>query len=249
MKRGILRALSLAIACVFLVTSCAREYYRISGFIPTAKAASKTAPHTLLVDPVVITGSTRYYRDMGDIVTRPPPNVENLEEYLTAAAVDYLSAARLFDEVVDGGEADWELSGELSSFYLAIRTPTGWIILAIAGSVAFVVGTGALGIYLIAHIATCSEFAIPGWVWWTMGGGAVATTAGTVGGFASEYLACEMVVNYELSDGGDEPLLSGTYTGYAEDADLENYNGVVSAATNDCLGRLTADLAATLATE
>ncbi|OGD74572.1 MAG: hypothetical protein A2Y64_00965 [Candidatus Coatesbacteria bacterium RBG_13_66_14] len=92
------------------------------------------------------------------------PHVENLSEYLTGATADYLNYAGLFAEVGAGGVADYTLAGEVSSFYLAIRTPTGWIILAIAGSVAFVVGMGALGIYLIAHIATCSEFVIPGWV-------------------------------------------------------------------------------------
>jgi len=247
MRKSFLRATCTATLYVFLVTSCATQYQRITGFVPTAKPGAVSIPGTLRVEPFIVTGPTKYSRDMGEIVTAPPPHVENLEEYLTQATADYLSAGRLFGGVTTEGEADYVLTGELSSFYLAVRTPTGWIILAIAGSAAFVVGMGALGIYFIVNIATCSEFAIPGWVWWTMGGGITAAATGTIAGFASEYLAGEILINYELTDGGGRTVLSGAYTGYAEDADLEAYNRVVAGATNDCLGKFSADLAATLA--
>jgi hypothetical protein len=247
MDKKLLRVVCAATLYVFLVTSCATQYQRITGFVPTAKPGAAAVTGTLRVEPLVVTGPTKYQRDMGEIVTQPPPHIENLEEYLTGAAADYLKAGRLFGGVTQEGEGDYTLSGELTGFYLAVRTPTGWIILAIAGSVATVVGMGALGVYILIHIASCSQIAIPGWVWWTLGGGTVATTAGTVGGFASEYLASEMVVDYALTDGGGRTVVSGTYTGYAEDADLEAYNRVVAAATNDCLGNLAADIAAALA--
>ncbi|HUT98383.1 MAG TPA: hypothetical protein VM054_04825 [bacterium] len=247
MRKAFLRAACTATLYVFLVTSCATQYQRITGFVPTAKPGAAASSGTLRVEPLIVTGPTKYARDMGEIITQPPPHVENLEEYLTQATADYLGAGRLFGGVSAEGEADYVLTGNLSSFYLAVRTPTGWIILAIAGSAAFVVGIGAFGIYVIANIATCSEIGFPAWIWWTMGGGAAATAAGTIGGFASEYLAGEMVIDYALTDGGGRTVMSGTYTGYAEDADLEAYNRVVSAATNDCLGKLATDLAAALA--
>ncbi|OGD74573.1 MAG: hypothetical protein A2Y64_00970 [Candidatus Coatesbacteria bacterium RBG_13_66_14] len=80
-----------------------------------------------------------------------------------------------------------------------------------------------------------------------MGGGAAATTAGAIGGLVSEYLAAGLVMNYELKDAEGRTILSGSYTGNAEDADLEAYNRVVAAATNDCLDKLATDLAAALA--
>jgi len=247
MRKGFLRAACTATLYVFLVTSCATQYQRITGFVPTAKPGPAASSGTLRVEPFIVTGPTRYGRDMGEIVTQPPPHVENLEEYLTQATADYLGAGRLFGGVSVEGEGDYVLTGNLSSFYLAVRTPTGWIILAIAGSAALIVGMGALGVYIIANLATCSEVGFPAWIWWTMGGGAAATTAGTIGGFASEYLASEILINYELTDAGGRTVLSGTYSGYAEDADLEAYNRVVAGAANDCLGKLAADLAAALA--
>ncbi len=247
MKKRILRVVSLGLIGVFLLTSCGTEYYRISGFVPTVKAAAETEPCTICVKPVFLSGSARYYRDMGGIITRPPPHIENLEEYLTNAATDYLQAGRLFAEVTNEGDTDYTLNGELSSFYLAIRTPSGWIILAIVGSAALGVGTAALGIHFIINIATCSEVVIPGWVGWAMGGGAAASATGIVGGFVSEYLASELVMNYDLVDGEGRTVMSGTYTGYAEEADLEAYNEVVAAATNDCLESLTIDLSSAFA--
>jgi hypothetical protein len=247
MRKAFLRAVCTVMLYVFLVTSCATQYQRITGFVPTAKPGAVSIPGTLRVEPLVVTGPTKYGRDMGEIITPPPPHVENLEEYLTQATADYLKADRLFAGVSVEGEGDYVLTGNLTGFRLAVRTPTGWIILAIAGSAAFVVGIGAFGVYVIANIATCSEIGFPAWIWWTMGGGAAATAAGTIGGFASEYLAGEVNIDYELTDGGGRTVLTGTYSGYAEDADLEAYNRVVSTATNDCLGKLSADLAAALA--
>lgn len=184
---------------------------------------------------------------MGGIITRPPPNIENLEEYLTKAATDYLRTGRLFAEVTNEGDTDYVLNGELSSFYLAIRTPSGWIILGIAGAAALGIGTIALGIYLFVSIATCSEVVIPAWVGWAMGVGSAAATAGTVGGFASEYLASELVMSYDMVDGEGNTVLSGSYTGYAEEADLEAYNELVTDATNDCLEQLTIALSTAFA--
>jgi len=247
MRKAFLRAVCTAMLYVFLVTSCATQYQRITGFVPTAKPGAVSIPGTLRVESLIVTGPTKYGRDMGEIITPPPPHVENLEEYLTLATADYLKAGRLFGAVSISEEGDYVLKGDLTGFCLAVRTPTGWIILAIAGSVAFVVGMGALGVYIIANLATCSEVGFPAWIWWTLGGGAAATTAGTIGGFAGEYLAAEVDIDYALTDAGGRTVMSGTYSGYAEDADLEAYNRVVSAATNDCLGRFSTDLAAALA--
>lgn len=247
MRKAFLRAVCTAMLYVFLVTSCATQYQRITGFVPTAKPGEATTSGTLRVEPLIVTGPTKYGRDMGEIITQPPPHVENLEEYLTQATADYLKADRLFAGVSVEGEGDYVLTGNLTGFCLAVRTPTGWIILAIAGSAAFVVGFGALGVYVIANIATCSEIGFPAWIWWTMGGGVTAATTGIIGGFASEYLAGEVQIDYALTDGEGLTVVSGTYSGYAEDADLEAYNRVVGAATNDCLGQLSADLAAALA--
>ncbi len=247
MKKRILGLVSLGTIGVFLLASCGTEYYRISGFLPTAKAADETEPRTICIKRVFLSGGTKYYRDMGGIITKPPPHIENLEEYLTNAATDYLRVSRLFAEVTNEGDTDYVLNGELSSFYLAIRTPSGWIILGIAGAAVLGIGTVALGIYFIINIASCSEIVIPGWVGWAMAGGAAASTTGIVGGFVSEYLASELVMNYDLVDGEGKTVLSGSYTGYAEEADLENYNGVVAAATNDCLESLTIDLSSAFA--